>query len=178
TCYLETLDHFRIDAGFIARVAREMPLAAGETDDLQALLTVEIPESYFTKRTGAFRVEEAPTFLDVRLTATQTALSLSREPGIAQVLRALGYRRVTPGDLVGSVRALTQVVSLWAFRRGLGGIVYNSCHEPHDAVCWAPFSHRGTRIGQTEPLAEIDRNDPDLLAVAHQFNLIVPAPPK
>jgi hypothetical protein len=31
---------------------------------------------------------------------------------------------------------------------------------------------------QTEPLAEIDRNDLDLLAVARQFNLIVPAPPK
>jgi hypothetical protein len=103
-----------------------------------------------------------------------TALSLSNDPEIAQVLQHLGYRRVTPGDLVGSVRMLTQAVSLWAFRLGLGGIVYNSCHEPSEAQCWALFSTRGTRIVPAGPLVQIDRGDPDLLDVARQFNLIVP----
>jgi hypothetical protein len=175
TCFVETLDQFRVDAGFIARVAREIPSDnADAIDVLEARLTVEIPETYFAKRIGRFRIEEAPPFLDVRLTATQTSLTLSRAPEIARVLTDIGYRRVTPGDLVGNVRVLTQAVSQWAFRRGLGGIVYNSCHELRDAVCWALFPHREVRISSAGPLAEIERDDPPLLAVARQFNLIVP----
>jgi hypothetical protein len=175
TCFIETLDQFRPDASFIARVARTMPREeAGASDDLESLLTAEIPERYFAKRIGSFRIERAASFLDVRLAATQTALTLSRDPEVAEVLDRLGYRRMTPSDFVGSVRVLTQMVSLWAFRRGLAGIVYNSCHEPREGTCWALFSGQHIDIAPAGPLTKIDRHDPELQTVAQRFGLTIP----
>ena len=75
---------------------------------------------------------------------------------------------MTPGDLVGTNRGLTQAVSRWAVEHGHHGIVYSSTHDA-SLDCWAIFDQ--ARISQAAPPAPIEPNDPDLIAVVAMFEL-------
>jgi len=177
-CFAETLDQYRVTFDEIAALVDRLPPDQQlDEEEFESLLARPIPEVYFErKRLASFAILGMPPFLDVRLSATDTADALSVDPHLAPVLGALGLRRLTPSDLVSGDRRLTQAVSRWSYEREFGGIAFNGSHTPHDSECWALFSGR-TEILSVGSAASIDRHDPDLLAVARRFNLIVPESP-
>ncbi len=162
--FVETLDAFRPS---IAALAATRTLSRGDTDDRDPIAGI-IPETYLRKLMIRLRILAGGQWLDLRVPETQQAL---RAP-LARDLDHLGHRtRFVWGDLLGHDHRLTQAVAVWAHGEGFHGIVYRSCHDS-SLDCWALFD-RATLSPVGEPLP-ISRDDPDLLAVADLFGLILP----
>jgi hypothetical protein len=183
TCFAETLDQFRArthgDDPFAAAVAAVTTLLPGDplnfdtsqTSIREPVRPRSIPEEFFaSKEIGFFRITSRNQLLDIRTTsagAMETASALSRDS-------AMTVRPIRQGDFAGDNRAKTQAISLWAYRRGLGGILYTSSYrldadEAWECVALFPW----TEIEQARPPIAIDRADPDLLTIATLFNLAV-----
>lgn len=164
TCFLETLDVYRPDRAFLQRLLA----MRAETFTPQSGL---IPDSYFAKIIGRLRLDDGQRWLDVRASAPQTAVALSREPALAGSLPALGYdKRFKPGDLVGSDRRLTQLIARWAYDNAYAGVAYSCSHDLR-LTCWAVFE--GAAFSAVPPPLRIERDDPDLIAIAKEFELTV-----
>lgn len=141
-CYLETLDTYRPDRALLQRLT-----AMGSEPFIPQ--SGMIPDDYFTKLIGRFRLDDGQAWLDLRINAEQTAVALSREPAIAAVLPALGYgKRFKLGDRLGSDRQLTQTVARWAYANGYAGLACSCSHRPR-LDCWAIFEGAGITIVDT-----------------------------
>ena len=184
TCFAETLDQFRArshgDDPFAAAVAAVAPVPPGDplNFDSPGMPIVDpaqsrpIPPEYFANKEIAFcRITSSKMFLDLRTTSAgtiETASALSSDPEMT-------VRPIRPGDFTGDNRVKTQAISLWAYQRGLGGIIYTSSHklDTNDAAweCVALFPW--TEIEQVQSPIAIDHADPDLLKIATLFNITI-----
>jgi hypothetical protein len=121
---------------------------------------------------GIFRLAPGQRWLDLHSPETQQTLRFE----VAHILVELGYReRFVLGDLLASDHRLTRAIARWAFERGYNGVAYPSCHDPA-LTCWALFEQ--ALIEPAAPFQAIRPDDPDLVAVAALFQLVVPDYPK
>ncbi len=163
-CYLESLDQYRPFQALLQQVAIFGP-------DSFTPRTGLVPASFFTRLVGWFRLDPGQRWLDLRISAPETAVALSREHAIATVLPELGYGpRFKPGDLLGSDRRLTQMVARWAYEQGYAGLTYSCSHRP-TLDCWAIFE--GASFSVIGKPATIDPADPEVIAVAREFGLTI-----
>jgi hypothetical protein len=126
-----------------------------------------IPAAYFEgKRIAAFQLASGSSCLDLRSVETHAALRIL----LAAELTASGYSGVFNfGEIIGSDYTVTQQIARWAFGAGYGSIVYPSAHD--NALSWALFDRvKIIPVGDPEI---IQRDDPDLVAAAKLFGLIV-----
>lgn len=164
TYYLETLDTYRPDPALLQR------LMTMDSEPFTPQSGV-VPDDYFSKLIGQFRLDGGQRWLDTRIDATQSAVALSRETAIAAVLPALGYgKRFKRGDLLGSDRRLTQTVARWAYDYGYAGSAYSCSHRPR-LDCWAISEGAGFTVVQLP--APVQPDDPDLIAVAREFGITI-----
>jgi hypothetical protein len=128
-----------------------------------------IPAAYFErKRIAAFRLTSESPFLDLRSVETHAALRTI----LAAELLAAGYEGVFNfGEIIGSDYVVTQRIAGWAFDQGYGGIVYPSAHD-HASSCWALFDR--VEIVPLGTPGVIQHEDPDLVAAAALFGLLLP----
>jgi RES domain len=162
--FVETLASFRPDVELIAEARR---LASGGLDSTTPV-AVAIPESYFRKLIGRLRPAEGQQWLDLRATETHHWLRTV----MAERLVALGIRgNFVWGDLLSSDHRITRAIARFAYDRDYHGLVYRSSHDA-TLDCWAIFD-RAIVMPVGSPEA-ITRADPDLVAVAELFDLIVP----
>ena len=160
--FIETLDAFRPAIADLATI--EQALAPAGDSRAAAI----IPQSYFDRLIGIFRLSSGQEWLDLR--SPETHQALRRE--ISDTLVTLGYRdRFVLGDLLASDHRLTREIARWAFERGYNGIAYPSCHDP-GLTCWAIFEQ--AIIEPLPPFQTIRPDDPDLIAVAALFQLVIP----
>lgn len=163
-CYLETLDAYRPDRALLQRLLAMGPDPFSPQSGL-------VPDDYFAKLIGRFRLDDGQRWLDVRIDAPETAAALSREPTVNTLLPALGYgTRFKPGDLLGFDRRLTQAIARWAFDHGYADLTYSCSHRPR-LDCWAIFE--GAALSVAGPPLPIEPDDPDLIAVAREFELTI-----
>lgn len=163
-CFLETLDAFRPDRALLQRLLAMGPDAFTPQSGL-------IPDANFDKLIGHLRLADGQRWLDIRMNAPESALALCREQAIAALLPELGYgKRFKPGDLVGPDRRLTQAIARWAFERGFAGLAYSCSHDLR-LDCWAIFE--GAAFVRIDPPSSIEPDDPDLIAVARDFELTI-----
>lgn len=147
---------------------QRLAVAEPEAFDPQSGL---VPDDFFDRLIIGLRPDPGQIWLDLRIGAPESAVALSREPTIAAMLPELGYgARFKPGDLLGSDRRLTQMVARWAYKHGYAGLAYSCSHRPH-LDCWAIFVGASfSVIGRPAP---ISRSDPDVIAVAAEFDLTI-----
>lgn len=163
-CYLETLDTYRPDRALLQSLLAMGPDPFTPRSGL-------IPDDYFGKLIGRFRLAAGQRWLDVRIDAPESAAALSREPTIASLLPDLGYgKRFKPGDLLGADRRLTQTIARWAYANGYAGLAYSCSHRPR-LDCWAVFA--GAALTVVGAPLSIAPDDPDLIAVAREFELTI-----
>lgn len=164
TRFLETLDTYRPDTALLQRL---LVMGAGGFIPQSGI----IPDNYFTKLLGRLRVTERQRWLDLRASAPETAIALSRESTFAAQLPELGYgKRFKPGDLLGSDRRLTQELARWAYEEDFVGIAY-SCSHDIQRDCWAIFD--SAKIASAGSPLTIEPDDPDVIAAAKLFGLTV-----
>lgn len=100
------------------------------------------------------------------------ALRIAASPGDA--LHRIGWPpdplRFKPGDLVGSDRQLTRTIARWAYENGDAGLAYGCSHDLR-LDCWAVFE--GASFSVVAPPSPIDPTDPNVIAVARQFELTI-----
>ncbi|MFT4039923.1 MAG: RES family NAD+ phosphorylase [Thermomicrobiales bacterium] len=160
--FLETLQTYRPSLADLAMLQAQ---TAGTSDFPGAAAVGIIPDSYFRRRIGTFRVNAAEPIVDLCL--PETHAHLRRE--LAGELLAAGYTgSFNFGEVIGTVYRLTQSITRWAHARGFTGIAYPSAHD-HALTCWAVFDTAEiTLVGDSEA---IRRDDPALLAAASLFGL-------
>ncbi len=176
TAFLETLDAFRPDLSLLAQID-ELPNELGwRTSQRPAfgkgMPTVRgvIPEPFFDRLIAEFQVVPAQRWLDLRVPESSEAL---RTPLASRLMDAGVTARFVHGDLLGNDHRITRVFAAWAIDQGFAGIAYASCHDPAQ-TCWALFEH--ARIATVDSMTPVSHHDPDLLAVAEQWNLVTPEP--
>jgi hypothetical protein len=164
--FVETLDAFRPAITDLAA------LDQSPRYERNPPLTGSIPRSYFDRLIGIFRLTPGQRWLDLRSPETHQTLRFE----IASILVDLGYHdRFVLGDLLASDHRLTRAIARLVFERGCSGVAYPSCHDP-GLTCWAIFEQ--AIIEPASPFQTIRRDDPDLVAVASLFQLVIPEQPK
>lgn len=167
-CLLESLDVFRPDPNLVLRLAQLGATANVARPGL-------VPDAFFSRLIVEFVAIPDGDWLDVRASAPETAVELSRDSGLIDIIRNLGYGvRIKPGDLVGSDRRLTRAVSRWAWNRGYGGIIYSSSHHLK-LDCWAISDRTALRI--LDGPRTLSRDDPVFREVAEYFGLTISQAP-
>jgi hypothetical protein len=164
--FLETLQTYRPSLSDLARV-QNAPVTADIELSTEGLGV--IPTAYFAlRRIAVFRLAGSSRCLDLRSVATHAALRVI----LAGDLLGAGYDgQFNFGEIIGVDYAVTQPIARWAFGEGYDGIIYASTHD-HALSCWAIFDRAEIApIGAPE---EIRRDDPDLMAAAELFGLIIP----
>jgi hypothetical protein len=137
------------------------------TDEPPPPASAVIPLNWLAKRaTRRLLIGPDQRWLDLRAPETRAVLRVSFAPLLLQ----LGLPDLDVSAVYGPSRALTQAIGRWAYEQGYQGIVFGSRHDERFAN-WAIFEGAiFTPDGLPEPIA---RDDPDLLAVAALFGLIV-----
>ena len=165
TAFMETIDQFRLDVAGVA----ELEARIGNSLDPGARKSMGlVPSSYFHRRMARFRLQGSYRWLDVRSPETHALVLREMAGKLAQL--GLGPR-ITLGDLLGSDYRVPQLFTGWAIDHGYNGIIYASCHDLR-SECWALFE--GIELERLTAPQPIQKDDPDLLAVAGLWNLRVP----
>lgn len=163
--FLETLQSFRPALDTLARLRQSSKLA--EIDFPQSAVG-QIPPSYFEKRIAAFRLASASRIIDLCSPETHAMLRsvLAADLVLAGYVGAFNF-----GEIIGSDYAITRQIARWAFDAGYDCLVYPSAHD-HRLKCWAIFDRAHMLpVGAPEV---IQREDPDLIAAAGLFGLVIP----
>jgi len=164
--FLETLDVFRPD--LLAIADRNAHLAVTDTPSSKPVRQ-PIPDRFMRRLLVRFGVADGQRWLDVRVPETHAVL---RDELVGQLSElGLGDRFVL-GDLLANDHRLTRLVAGWAIDHAFDGIAYRSCHHPA-LSCWAIFE--GATLVSNDAARLINRDDPDLHAVARLWNLSLPA---
>lgn len=162
TCYMETLSRFRPTARIRAAVA--------DDESNGFMVCGGVPADWRSRRVKVcVELTDPLPFLDIESLQSHEYLTTELATDLAQ----LGVPLLDVAAVRGPDRQLTRAIAAWTFRAGLdegaprfGGIRYLSRIGDHE--CWAVFD--GAVI--TEITRDtISLADPDLLAVADQFEL-------
>ena len=115
---------------------------------------------------ASFRLLPGQRWLDLRRLQTRQAL----RPVFSGLLTELGLDDFDAGVVLSPYRHLTQTISRWAVERGYNGVVFPSRFEPRYSN-WAVFQGAAIEpVGVAEPILP---DDPDLVAVARRYDLIL-----
>lgn len=146
-------------------------LAKFRANRLKGLVSSGItPEWFESRRIGTLTIDTSSgpqRWMDLRSAATYDAF----DTAFADSLLARGIDRFDASTATDDDRELSQAISKWAFSNGYHGIQYMSRRHPAQS-CWAIFE--GTPFTVHDVGSEIDRADPDLLAVVQTWNLNMP----
>lgn len=131
------------------------------------------PSSWFERRLiGCFElvdVDRSRTWLDLTSAAAFTDFRIR----FRELLEFHGFHDFDLSAATTDRRSLTTAIGRWAFQPGYRGIQYVTRHTPA-LSCWAIFE--GVAFQVIDAGSEIAFDDPDLIAVAADLNLVLPAP--
>jgi len=134
-----------------------------------------VPEAWRQMR-GLDHVPLAPDMRMVDLAASGTLAWLRRQPHLANLAAQLGLPDIDLAAVMGPSRAFTQACAAAIHAvpdRAYAGIRYLSRHGADEGrECWAMFDDRIAFAGEPERTG-IDRDHPDLVAVARLFHLTI-----
>jgi hypothetical protein len=162
-CFGECLARFRPDPKVLAAVK----------DDAGFMDAGSVPAEWRQRRLLAQVVfPEGWEFLDVNALETRETLRVE----LAEVLAFYGYNDLDIAVVRGADRRVTRFISQWTWHQALedgspryAGIRYTSRLEDSWEL-WAAFDDVPVDVLS---MRSISREDPDLLAVAKEFGLIV-----